>query len=174
MKGSDLINRKDLPEANTTCKICGHKYYMCTKCLKLKRMGIESWRQHCDCVECYQIYSILQMDPKDVSMEEYEHITSIDLPDGHELTDEVEKKLERHLTAIKRNLNGGTNQSSVEKSEVKEVQEPVAKRTVFETADTYSQASQAQPYNKYNKRRDNRGNRNNRGNRYTYFREETT
>lgn len=137
-------------------------------------MGIESWRQHCDCVECYQIYSILQMDSKDVSREEYEHITSIDLPDGHELTDEVEKKLEEHLTAIKRNLDETTTQVAVEKTERTEIKEPVTKRPVLENTDRYIQTSQTnqttqtQSYSKYNKRRDNRDSRSNHNNRYSY------
>ena len=88
------INRKDLPQPNTTCQICGHKYYMCNKCLKLKRMGIEAWRQHCDCIECYQLYTLLNRDLSEITEEEYRLASGIILPDGHEIVGEMKDKME--------------------------------------------------------------------------------
>lgn len=87
-----LINRKDLPEANTTCKTCGRKYRLCNRCLKLRSMGIESWREYCDCIECYQVFVVLSKDVQDITKEEYDYIKDIQLPDGQEFTDEVKQK----------------------------------------------------------------------------------
>lgn len=87
-----LINRKDLPEANTTCKICGHRYRLCNRCLQLRSMGLESWREYCDCIECYQVYTVLSKDINDITREEFDYILSIELPVGQEYTDEVKAK----------------------------------------------------------------------------------
>ena len=56
-------------------------------------MGIESWREYCDCIECYQVYTVLSKDIKDVTKEEYEYIKEIQLPDDKEYTKEVKDKL---------------------------------------------------------------------------------
>lgn len=87
-----LINRKDLPEANTTCKTCGRKYRLCNRCLKLRSMGLESWREYCDCIECYQVYAVLSKDMKDITKDEYDYIMRIELPEGQEYTKEVKDK----------------------------------------------------------------------------------
>ena len=95
-----LINRKDLPEANTTCKICGHRYRLCNRCLQLRSMGLESWREYCDCIECYQVYIVLSKDIKDITRDELDYILSIELPVGQEYTDEVKAKfaeVKRHF-----------------------------------------------------------------------------
>lgn len=95
------INRKDLPEPNTTCQTCGHKYYVCNKCLKLRTSGIETWRQYCDCIECYQLYVFLGKDVQDIDKEEYEHALAIELPDGKQLTKEAKAKMDavkKHFT----------------------------------------------------------------------------
>lgn len=88
------INRKDLPEANTTCKICGHRYRLCNRCLQLRSMGLESWREYCDCIECYQVYMVLDKDIEDITRDEFNYILSIELPVGQEYTDEVKAKFE--------------------------------------------------------------------------------
>lgn len=88
------INRKDLPAPNTTCQTCGHKYYVCNKCLKLRTSGIETWRQYCDCIECYQLYVFLGKDVQDIDKEEYEHALAIELPDGKQLTKEAKTKMD--------------------------------------------------------------------------------
>lgn len=118
------INRKDLPEPNTTCQTCGHKYYVCNKCLKLRTSGIETWRQYCDCIECYQLYVFLGKDVQDIDKEEYEHVLTIELPDGKQLTKEAKAKMD----AVKKHFSldapmvhpvGGTQAKTQE--EVKEV-----------------------------------------------------
>lgn len=87
-----LINRKDLPEANAVCKTCGRKYRLCKRCLKLRSMGLESWREYCDCVECYQVYTVLSKDINDITKEEFDYIVGIELPEGQEYTKEVKNK----------------------------------------------------------------------------------
>ena len=97
-----LINRKDLPEANATCKTCGRKYRLCNRCLKLRSMGIESWREHYDCIECFQVSSVLDKDMKDITKEEFDYIKEIQLPEGQEYTEEVKNRfaeVERFLDA---------------------------------------------------------------------------
>lgn len=88
------INRKDLPEANTTCKICGRRYRLCNRCLQLRSMGLESWREYCDCIECYQTYVVLSKDIDDITKEEFDYISTLELPTGQEYTKEVAAKFE--------------------------------------------------------------------------------
>lgn len=54
------ILQSDLPKANAQCVICGRKYYVCEKCVKMHYNGIESWRLFCDSPKCYEAYIILQ------------------------------------------------------------------------------------------------------------------
>ena len=56
-------------------------------------MGLESWREYCDCIECYQVYSVLSKDFKDVTKEEFDYIMAIELPEGQEYTEETKNKL---------------------------------------------------------------------------------
>ena len=91
-KGVIFINRKDLPEANATCQTCGHRYRICNKCLEMKSRGIETWRQHCDCIECYEIYVFLNQDPSRITKEEFDRAAAIELPVGQEMTKEVKDK----------------------------------------------------------------------------------
>lgn len=57
-------------------------------------MGLESWREYCDCVECYQVYTVLSKDINDITREEFDYILSIELPVGQEYTNEVKAKFE--------------------------------------------------------------------------------
>lgn len=55
-------------------------------------MGLESWREYCDCIECYQVYAVLSKDIKDITKDEYDYIMGIELPEGQEYTKEVKDK----------------------------------------------------------------------------------
>lgn len=55
-------------------------------------MGIESWREYCDCIECYQVYTVLSKDINDITKEEFDYISAIELPIGQEYTEEVKAK----------------------------------------------------------------------------------
>ena len=98
-----LINRKDLPEANATCKICGHRYRLCKRCLQLRSLGLESWREYCDCIECYQVYVVLSKDINDITRDEFDYISAIELPVGQEYTDEIKakfKEVKKHFGIV--------------------------------------------------------------------------
>ena len=88
------MNRNDLPEANATCEVCGHRYRVCNKCIRMKYRGIEAWRQHCDSPECYLTYILINQDPKDTTREQLETVLSLELSDGREFTKDVQKKLD--------------------------------------------------------------------------------
>lgn len=107
-KGVITINRKDLPESNATCETCGHKYRICQKCLKLRSNGIEAWRQHCDCIECYQIYIFLNQDPQSITEEEYERALEIELPEGHEFTEATKEKFDNIKKMFQQNKTQST------------------------------------------------------------------
>ena len=108
-----LINRKDLPEANTTCKTCGRKYRLCKRCLKLRSMGLESWREYCDCVECYQVYTVLSKDIKDITKEEFDYIMAIELPEGQEYTEEIKNK----FSEVKKYFDSKNNSRIIAKTD---------------------------------------------------------
>lgn len=88
------MNRKDLPEANATCEICGHRYRICNKCMQLRYRGIEAWRQHCDSPECYFAYILINTNYDDITREQFEHVINTELPDGREYTRDVQKKID--------------------------------------------------------------------------------
>lgn len=100
-----LINRKDLPESNAVCKVCGHKYRLCNKCLQLRSMGLEYWREYCDCVECFQVYTVLSKNIEDITKEEFDYISAIELPVGQEYTAETKakfKEVKKHFDALEK------------------------------------------------------------------------
>ena len=88
------MNRKDLPEANATCETCGHRYRVCKTCAQMRARGIDAWRVHCDCVECYHIYILTTTDQDKITREQFDYVMSLELPEGREPTREVQKKLD--------------------------------------------------------------------------------
>lgn len=88
------MNRKDLPEANATCETCGHRYRVCKTCAQMRSRGIDAWRTHCDCAECYEVYIFSNMDPDAVTKEQYEHVMALELPEDRKPTGDVQKKLD--------------------------------------------------------------------------------
>lgn len=88
------MNRKDLPEANATCEICGHRYRICNKCLQMRSRGIEAWRQHCDSPECYLVYIAINEDPDKITKEQYEVALHTELPEERQFTKDVQRKLD--------------------------------------------------------------------------------
>lgn len=46
-------------ELNATCEICGNKYHVCEKCIKLRNNGMDNWRLHCDKAVCYQVRTVV-------------------------------------------------------------------------------------------------------------------
>lgn len=88
------MNRKDLPEANATCETCGHRYRICKTCAQMRLRGIDAWRTHCDCAECYQIYILSNMGYKEITREMYDRVMQLELPEDREPTREVQKKLD--------------------------------------------------------------------------------
>lgn len=47
--------QEKLPIANTTCEVCGTKYYACQKCIKLMHMGTYGWKLTCCTHACFQM-----------------------------------------------------------------------------------------------------------------------
>ena len=88
------MNRKDLPEANATCETCGHRYRVCKTCAQMRSRGMEAWRTHCDCAECYQIYILTNMLYDDITREAYDRAMQLELPEDREPTREVQRKLD--------------------------------------------------------------------------------
>lgn len=86
------MNRNDLPEPNATCEVCGQPYRRCNKCIELRNRGIETWRIHCDCMECYQAFILLSKD--DITKEEYEQLAAIKLPENRKYTKENKTKVD--------------------------------------------------------------------------------
>ena len=135
------INRKDLPEANTTCKTCGHRYRLCKRCLQLRSMGIESWREYCDCIECYQVYMVLSKDINDITREEFDYILSIELPEGQTYTDEIKSKFEE----VKKHF--GIEDKTVVEKEIQTNQ--TIKPTQSATQNDWKSKGQTTNYKKY-------------------------
>lgn len=54
------MNRKDLPKANATCKICGSPYYVCKSCERIRSSGGYSWKFDCDSHECFRVFLVLK------------------------------------------------------------------------------------------------------------------
>ena len=88
------MNRKDLPEANAICETCGHRYRVCKTCAQMRYRGIDTWRTHCDCVECYHIYILTHTEQDKITKEQFDFVMSLELPEGREPTREVQKKLD--------------------------------------------------------------------------------
>lgn len=111
------MNRNDLPAPNKECEVCGRKYRRCKKCIELKNRGVEAWREHCDSIECYMTLVFSQTeDISNVSMEEYERIVALELPEGRKPIPEIQEKLD----AIKAKLEGKTEAKAEIKVEAKE------------------------------------------------------
>lgn len=69
-------------------------------------MGLESWREYCDCVECYQVYTVLSKNIEDITKEEFDYISAIELPIGQEYTKEVKakfKEVKKHFADKEKN-----------------------------------------------------------------------
>lgn len=47
--------QEKLPTANTTCEVCGTKYYACKKCIELMNKGILGWKLTCCSPACFQM-----------------------------------------------------------------------------------------------------------------------
>ena len=60
----------------------------------MRSRGIETWRQHCDSYECAMYYYLLQKDYSEVTKEEYETVVNTQLPDGRELTRNIQVRLD--------------------------------------------------------------------------------
>lgn len=54
------MNRKDLPKANATCKVCGKPYYICKQCVRLQANGVYSWRLDADSEQCFKVFMVLE------------------------------------------------------------------------------------------------------------------
>ena len=97
------MNRNDLPAPNAECEVCGRKYRKCKKCLQMKTMGIETWRDHCDSYECYQVYILATTtDYNKITKEEYDRIVNLELPEERKPVHDIQEKLDRikeHLDA---------------------------------------------------------------------------
>lgn len=107
------MNRKDLPEANATCEICGGKYRICKKCSNLKARGIEAWRQHCDSYECAMYYYLLIDDIDNITQEVFDNVMKVELPEGRQLTKENQIKMD----GIEHYLSEKNKQIEKEKAE---------------------------------------------------------
>ena len=106
------MNRADLPQPNKTCEVCGRKYRRCKKCIELRNRGVEAWREHCDSIECYQTLIFANSDPSKATLEEYNRVIALELPEGNKPIKEIQDKLD----AIKNIID--------EKSKPKQVEQP--------------------------------------------------
>ena len=88
------MNRNDLPQANMTCEVCGHKYRRCKTCAQMRSRGIETWREHCDSPECYQIWILANDETIKLTKEEFDRIKNIELPEEREITKETKEKID--------------------------------------------------------------------------------
>lgn len=88
------MNRKDLPEPNAICQVCGHGYRICSTCNEMKKRGIEAWRQHCDSYECAMVYYLITDRYESIDRERYNNVISVELPDDRTFTREVQTKLD--------------------------------------------------------------------------------
>lgn len=107
------MNRNDLPASNAVCEVCGKPYRRCNKCIELRNRGIDMWRYHCDCAECYQIYSLVQRDPSTITLEDYEYIKSIELPEDRKPIKEVKDKIDGIKTRFESSLNTNTDRETI-------------------------------------------------------------
>lgn len=117
------MNRKDLPAPNHTCEVCGHKYYRCKKCIEMKYRGIETWRVHCDSIECYQILTFVN-EAKEAKVDdslktEYERIRALELPDGRKPVGTIAEELRAIKKRIQSDGKGVEENVSVDKSNSK-------------------------------------------------------
>ena len=94
------MNRKDLPPANMTCEVCGRKYRRCKTCAQMHSRGIETWREHCDSVECYMTLVLSQTEPSKVTLEEYNNVINLELPEGRKPVEDIQSKLDAIKTDI--------------------------------------------------------------------------
>lgn len=119
------MNRKDLPEANATCETCGHRYRVCKTCAQMRSRGVDAWRTHCDCAECYQIYILTNMPYDDITREAYDRAMQLDLPEDREPTREVQKKLDsiEHYLSEKENEQAEANKAA-EQQATKQTEQP--------------------------------------------------
>ena len=98
------MNRNDLPAPNKECEVCGRKYRRCKKCIEMKNRGVEAWREHCDSVECYMTLVFSQTsDISKLTMDDYNNIVSLELPEGRKPVEEIQKKLDRIKETIENN-----------------------------------------------------------------------
>lgn len=51
--------QEKLPTANTTCEVCGTKYYACKKCIELVYKGTYGWKLTCCSHACFQLKMLL-------------------------------------------------------------------------------------------------------------------
>lgn len=47
--------QEKLPIANTTCEVCGTKYYACKRCIELMYKGVYGWKLTCCSHACFQM-----------------------------------------------------------------------------------------------------------------------
>ena len=98
------MSRNDLPAPNKECEVCGRKYRRCKKCIEMKNRGVEAWREHCDSVECYMTLVFSQTsDISKLTMDDYNNIVSLELPEGRKPVEEIQKKLDRIKETIENN-----------------------------------------------------------------------
>lgn len=98
------MNRNDLPAPNKECEVCGRKYRRCKKCIEMKNRGVEAWREHCDSVECYMTLVFSQTsDISKLTMDDYNNIISLELPEGRKPVEEIQSKLDRIKETIENN-----------------------------------------------------------------------
>lgn len=68
-------------------------------------MGLESWRTLCDCIECYQTYIVINKKDEEVTKEDLDFVLNVQLPEGHEFTDEVKDKIENIKSVFDKRVN---------------------------------------------------------------------
>lgn len=89
------MNRDDLPTPNATCEVCGRKYRRCKKCIELRNRGMETWRLHCDSMECYQILTLVNTeDISTIDKETFDRVASFELPEDRKPIQTVQDKLD--------------------------------------------------------------------------------
>ena len=92
------MNRNDLPAPNANCEVCGTPYHRCSKCIKLRDKGIDTWKLHCDTSRCYQVLKAVEWaENRMIDAKEFNDSISEKLPDGREFTSDMIERINRIL-----------------------------------------------------------------------------
>ena len=72
----------------------------------MRNRGIETWREHCDSIECYQTLVLSQTeDISKITQEEYDRVIAYELPEGRKPIKEIQDKLDNIKAQLEKKNN---------------------------------------------------------------------